>query len=120
MSRRSPSARLPLLIRIRPGSVPDALVVAGGLVFIGLIGLADWLTGPDVSLVIFYVLPVIIATWLGRVRLGVITAVVVTIVGVGIAEVDPGNATGGVWLWNAAVPFAFYLLVVWLVAGQRA
>jgi diguanylate cyclase (GGDEF)-like protein len=121
MSRTSPSRRSkPLLTRIRPGSVPDAALAVSCVAFVAVIGLADWLTGPDVSLVILYVLPVIVVTWLGRVRLGVITAFAVTVVGAGMAVIDPGTTTGAVWLWNAAVPFAFYVLVVWLVAGQRA
>ncbi len=112
--------RPPPLFRVRPGSVPDAVLAVGAAAVIALIGLADWLTGPDVSLVILYLLLVMATTWLGRVRLGIVTAFVVTVVGAGIAEIDPGATTGAVWVWNAAVPFAFYLLVVWLVAGQRA
>jgi diguanylate cyclase (GGDEF)-like protein len=110
----------PLLDRVRPGSVPALLLTLGCLAVVALIGLADWLTGPDVSLVILYVLPVMVATWLGRTGLGIITAFMVTAVGAGIADIDPGAATGAVWAWNAVVPFAFYLLVVWLVASQRA
>jgi len=93
--------------------------MAASLVFVVAVSVADWLVGPNVSLVIFYVLPVIAATWLGRIRTGVILAVLVTVVGGSIAAADPGTATDVVWLWNAAIPFAFYLLVVWLVAGQR-
>jgi len=107
--------RAPLLTRVRPGSVADVWVMAAGLVFVVAVSMADWLTGPDVSLVIFYVLPVVAAAWLGRVRTGVILAVLVTTIGGAIAAADPGAATGAVWLWNAVIPFAFYLLVVWLV-----
>jgi diguanylate cyclase (GGDEF)-like protein len=115
-----PRRRRPLLTRVRPGSVPPALLVALCRVDNAAVAVADWLTGPDVSLVIFYVLPVVAATWLGRVRLGVATAILVTAVGTVLADIDPGEASGAAWIWNAVVPFAFYLLVVWLVAGQRS
>jgi len=115
----SPRPR-PLLTRVRPGSVPPVVIAALCAGFIAAVGLADWLTGPDFSLVIFYVLPVMAATWLGGRRLGLGTAVGASSVGAAIAVVDPGAASTGVWLWNAVVPFAFYLLVVWLVAGQRS
>ena len=68
---------------------------------------------------ILYVLPVVAVTWLTRVSLGVAVAAAVSLGSLLIAELDPGANSGGVWLWNAIVPFAFYLLVVWLVAGQR-
>ncbi|MGZ4693172.1 MAG: hypothetical protein ACXWA3_06055, partial [Acidimicrobiales bacterium] len=120
MPDRSPSLRSKLLLtRIRPGSVPASLVLLGGMLFAALVGVADWITGPNVSLVIFYVVPVVAVTWLTRVSLGVAVAAAVSLGSLLIAELDPGANSGGVWLWNAIVPFAFYLLVVWLVAGQR-
>jgi diguanylate cyclase (GGDEF)-like protein len=120
MPDRSPSLRSKLLLtRIRPGSVPAGRVLVGCVAFGALVGVADWLTGPNVSLVILYVLPVLAATWLTRVGLGVAVAAAVSIESLLIAEFDPAANSGGVWLWNALVPFAFYLLVVWLVAGQR-
>ncbi len=120
MPDRSPSLRSKLLLtRVRPGSAPARVVVLGAVLFATLVGVADWLTGPDVSLVIFYVLPVVAVTWLTRVSLGVAMAAAVSLGSLVIAELDPDANSGGVWLWNAIVPFAFYLLVVWLVAGQR-
>jgi hypothetical protein len=120
MPDRSQSLRSKLLLtRIRPGSVPASLVVLGGMLFAAFVGVVDWLTGPNVSLVILYVLPVVAVTWLTRVALGVAVAAAVSLGSLLIAELDPGANSGGVWLWNAIVPFAFYLLVVWLVAGQR-
>jgi diguanylate cyclase (GGDEF)-like protein len=120
MPDRSQSLRSKLLLtRIRPGSVPASLVLLGGVLFAVLVGVVDWLTGPNVSLVILYVLPVVAVTWLTRVALGVAIAAAVSLGSLLIALLDPGANNGGVWLWNAIVPFAFYLLVVWLVAGQR-
>jgi len=120
MPDRSPTLRSKLLLtRVRPGSVRSSIVVLVAVAFSLLVGLVDWLTGPNVSLVILYVLPVVAVTWLTRVILGVIVAAAVSLGSLLIAELDPGANSGGVWLWNAIVPFAFYLLVVWLVAGQR-
>jgi diguanylate cyclase (GGDEF)-like protein len=120
MPDRSQTLRSKLLLtRIRPGSVSTGLVVLAGLVFAALVGVADWLAGADLSPAIFYVLPVVAVTWLTRVSLGVAVAAAVSIESLVIAEHHPGPMSGGMWAWYVVVPFAFYLVVIWLVAGLR-
>ena len=106
--------------RVHAGSVPESLLIVAALVVASAIAAVDWVTGPATSMVIFYALLVMAVTWLGRVSLGIGAAVLSTAIGATLAVLDPGDTNGGVWLWNTIVPCAFYLLVVWLVAGQRA
>jgi hypothetical protein len=55
--------------------LPTIAVVIMALLAVGLIGIADWLTGTGISLSMFYIGPVALATWYASKRVGVVTAV---------------------------------------------
>ena len=85
-----------------------------------LIGVVDWATGPDLSLIIFYLVPVLIAAWILPARVAVALAVVIALEWLAIAVLGPDSgAPDLVLVWNAIVRLGFFLLVVWLVVEQR-
>lgn len=98
---------------------PRQAIIGVSVALAFAVGLADWVTGPDLSLVIFYLLPVLVVAWLCTTRVATAFAVVVSIEGVLIGLVGPDGPSDAVLLWNAAVRLAFYLLVVWLVQTQK-
>jgi signal transduction histidine kinase len=87
------------------------LVVVMGLAFIGVVGVLDYLTGPELTLSPLYLMPIGLVTWnLGR-RWGALAVVVATIAGivpdllndqlVGISDPTP--------YWDALVRFSVFL-----------
>lgn len=80
------------------------------------IGLADYVAGTNLSLAIFYLVPVCFATgWLGA-SAGVLLSVVCTIVRVAgdYMIVYPHEFPAETW-WNGPASLAIFLFVVWLL-----
>ena len=89
-----------------------ALVVVLGAAFIGVVCGVDYLTGPDLSLSLLYLMPIGLVTWnLGR-RWGAVAVITATAAGI-FADVvsDPSIGTGDpVTYWNAMVRFAVFMV----------
>jgi signal transduction histidine kinase len=88
---------------------------------IGVIGLADYLSGFELSLLVFYLLPVCLAVVAVGWRFGTLTA------GFSVATWLAGDFAAGahfatpfVPVWNALIALVTYLVVVWLVASVIA
>jgi hypothetical protein len=64
--------QIPSLERRSPGAI---LVIS--LALTGLLSVGDYLTGPEISFSIFYVLPIAVAAWYGSRTVGILIAVVV-------------------------------------------
>jgi signal transduction histidine kinase len=91
-------------------------VVVLSLIWIGLVGLVDYWTGYERSMLIFYLIPITLGTWfVGRgfgmflSGLSVATSIISDIAS-GIPEVQ---------YWNEAVGLSSYAIFVWLLARWR-
>ncbi len=86
------------------------------LVLLALVAYIDWLTGPWLSMIIFYLLPVALLTWFVGRPAGVVTAVVAAVVWFCVA-LHSRQSTLSVELvvWNAFMRLATLLVVVQLV-----
>jgi signal transduction histidine kinase len=94
-----------------------ALVALLGLAFIAVVGVLDYLTGPNISLSLLYLMPIGLVTWnLGR-RWGAVTVVVATVVGIASDVLsDPQlGATRLLPYWDAVVRFAVFLAFAMLL-----
>jgi signal transduction histidine kinase len=91
-------------------------VVVLSLIWIGLVGLVDYWTGYDRSMLIFYLIPITLGTWFVGRNFGMFLSVlsvgtsIVTDIASGIPEVR---------YWNPAVGLASYAIFVWLLARWR-
>jgi diguanylate cyclase (GGDEF)-like protein len=85
-----------------------------GFAFIGLVAIVDAVTGADLSLSIFYLIPVIFTAWFLSRRVGLLAAVVSTAVWNYPAL---ANLTTSLWVWgwNSTVRFAFFVVVLQVV-----
>jgi signal transduction histidine kinase len=87
------------------------LVVVLGLAFIAVVGVLDYLTGPDLSLAPLYLMPIGLVTWnLGR-RWGTLAVVVATIAGI-VPDVLSNQSLGmsdPTPYWDALVRFSVFL-----------
>jgi signal transduction histidine kinase len=98
---------------------PPWLVFALATLMLLVVGVIDRLTGPEVLLAPFYLLPVVVVTWnLGRLGGVVITGVSV-IVGQ-VAAIHGSISDGLVPSWNALNRLAVILFIVWLVSTVKA
>ena len=98
------------------------LVAVLGLAFIAVVSVLDYLTGPELSLSLLYLMPIGLVTWnLGR-RWGA-AAVVVSTVAALVSDVlsSPSTSTTDpVPYWNGIVRFAVFLAAAMLLDTLRS
>ncbi len=98
------------------------LVAVLGLAFIAVVSVLDYLTGPQLSLSLLYLMPIGLVTWnLGR-RWGAVAVVVSTAAGL-VSDVLSSPATtttDPVPYWNGIVRFAVYLATAMLLDTLRS
>ncbi|MBI4520158.1 MAG: GGDEF domain-containing protein [Gemmatimonadetes bacterium] len=103
------------------GNLPTPLVVAGSVFTVAFLGVTDFLTGPDLSFSIFYLIPVTIITLHAGFRAGIGIAILSAIVW-GVADVTAG-AQYSQWLipyWNATVRLGYFSLHSYLLSKLLA
>lgn len=108
-------------VRSRLARPPTASVGALALLLIGLIGLADYLTGYDLSFGLFYVAPVSLMAWYGSRSAGTSVAglsAAVWLIANGITA--PDGIVPTIIIWNTMIRFGFFGIIALLVAAVRA
>jgi len=89
-------------------------IIAIALICLALLAYVDWLTGPSVSVICFYLIPIFLLSWFGGWRLGLIVAGLHAATWLAIDyEWLPHHSA--VIFWNAIVRFVTFAGVVWLV-----
>ena len=86
------------------------------LVIVALVGLLDFRTGFELNFFAFYLIPVILAVWFVSRGFGIFISalcVIVSITGDLIAGARYSSSL--VPVWNTAIAFTFYLVVVWIL-----
>jgi signal transduction histidine kinase len=97
------------------GASRAALVVTC-LCFVGIVGYIDYLTGYERPLLLFYLLPIWLATWFGSFRIGLGIAVVSVAISM-LSDLAAGIPALG--FWNAGMAFASYALFAAVLAKLR-
>jgi diguanylate cyclase (GGDEF)-like protein len=84
--------------------------IAAGLMTVVILGLVDYLTGPETSLAIFYLVPIVQVTWFGGSLAGIVTALSSAIVWLA-SEMASSQAYVYrlVPAWNTILVFVFLL-----------
>jgi len=98
------------------------LVAVLGLAFIAVVSVLDYLTGPQLSLSLLYLMPIGLVTWnLGR-RWGAVAVVVSTIAGLvsDVLSAPSTSTTDPVPYWNGIVRFAVFLAAAMLLDTLRS
>ncbi len=90
-------------------------VIVSGLLLVLLLGFVDYLTGPDLSVEIFYFVPVLLVSWFAGRRAGFVVSTASAALGFA-ADAVTGHArlNSAVPYWNAAMELAVFLTVVQL------
>ena len=87
------------------------------LIWIGLVGLADYWTGYERSMLIFYLIPITLGTWFVSRSFGMLLSGLS--IGTSILS-DLASGIPEVRYWNEAVGLTSYAIFVWLLARWRA
>ena len=95
-------------------------VVLVGFVFIGLIGIVDFLLGYENSFSVFYVFPIGLVTWLTNKWLGLVSALVCAVVWY-IADLASGHLYTSqlIPIWNSLVRLAFFVIIALTLSALR-
>ena len=89
------------------------------LVLLAIIGWVDWVTGYELSIFVFYLIPVSLAVWFVGDRFGVITSILCVIVWV-LADWKAGAQYGPfIVVWNALIAAVSLFVVRGLLARLR-
>ncbi|MBC7931751.1 MAG: GGDEF domain-containing protein [Rubrivivax sp.] len=91
-----------------------------GFLLVGLLGVVDFLNGPDISSLIFYVIPVFLAAWHAGRRAGLLMCAASGVSWLIVAYATTGDFSNPfIAYWNAAVRLGFMLVLVHLVASFK-
>ena len=102
---------------LRPMSRRRVLIVCA--VYLLVTVYFDWITGPSVSLTVFYVLPVGLLTWFMSRRSGYVLAVAASVLWFAIDLTGPYTLHSPLLYWNTAVRCGLMLVIAALVHACR-
>jgi diguanylate cyclase (GGDEF)-like protein len=91
-----------------------------GFTLIGLIGIIDFLTGYEIAVSVFYVLPISLITWLTSRRIGLLASSVSAVVWLvaDIASLHP-YSNSFIPVWNTLIRFTFFFIITLLLSALR-
>jgi diguanylate cyclase (GGDEF)-like protein len=98
----------------------SAFIYAAALLLVLLLGVLDYLNGPDVSLLIFYVVPVFVASWYAGRRAGFVICAAGGLSWFAVAHATAEHfSTPLIAYWNATVHLGSMLILAHLVASFK-
>ena len=99
--------------------MPPGVIALSSLLLAGLVALVDYLTGEELSLVLFYLIPIGIASWYGARWIGFLVA---TFSGIAWVTNELIALTHGhllLFYWNSMVRVMLFLIVAYLLSSLR-
>jgi len=91
-----------------------------GILTVLLVGEIDYLTGTEISLTAFYILPVLLAAWYAGRRSGIVISLLATFTWLTADVIIPHLYSHSlIPYWNAATRLVIFLVVTFLVARVR-
>ena len=94
--------------------------VAAGLLLVALLGVLNYLSGPDVSFLIFYIAPVFLAAWFVGRAAGLWMCLASGLSWVAVAELwSEHYSTRAVPYWNAAVSLGFLFFLNYVFSALK-
>ena len=89
--------------------------ISAGVVLVIALGMVDYVTGTELNIALFYLIPIIMMIWYMDGQMGLLFAFASTVVGF-IANYSAGltYSSLSIYVWNTVLRLGFYLVVVWL------
>ncbi|MBI5057425.1 MAG: GHKL domain-containing protein [Nitrospirae bacterium] len=96
------------------------LVIISAYILVFLIGCVDYLTGEELSISIFYLLPIIFIAWFLNIRAGIFMSVASTAVWhITALMVSHNYSNTLISYWNSAIQFGFFLTIVIILSALK-
>jgi len=95
------------------------LLALGGLALVGVIGVLDYLTGPDLSFAIFYLVPIALGAWWGGFAQGILLAMACAVSWQVVEVAEGSTASGVIHLWNGTARFGIFVITSSLLSRLR-
>jgi signal transduction histidine kinase len=91
-----------------------------GLMLIFSVGVADYITGAELSISIFYLLPISIGTWFLSRRVGFLLSIISSTVGL-VTDIVAGHTYSHpvIVYWNNAVQMGFFIIIVFILTELK-
>lgn len=99
---------------------PRSFIWVIGLLLNLIIGVIDYLTGYEVGMGVFYLLPIGLLSWLINRKAGIIMSVIGTVTIIS-ADILAGKVIQNYFVdsWNLFVHFSFFTIVVYLIYQEK-
>jgi diguanylate cyclase (GGDEF)-like protein len=94
-------------------------LAVGGIGLVGVIGVFDYLTGPELSFAIFYLLPVALGAWLGGVYQGILLSMACAVSWHLVEIADGSTVNPGIMLWNGIARVGIFIFSSSLLSRLR-
>lgn len=93
-----------------------SFIIAIGFILIGVLGIIDTLTGKELDLSLFYVIPILIVIWHTGLGPGIVFSLISALVWL-LSDVLSGNVTLlSIYAWNTLVTLGFFLTIAFLLS----
>ena len=99
--------------------MPPVVIALGSLLLVGLVTLIDFRTGEELSLVLFYLVPIGIAAWYGARWMGFLVATIAGIAWVVNELIGLPHDNALILYWNSALRVMLFLIVAYLLSSLR-
>jgi len=95
-------------------------LITSGLILVLFVGIVDYITGTELSISIFYLLPISLITWFVNRRTGVFTSIVCFVVELA-TDLMAGHPYSHpiIVYWNNAVQLGFFLIIVFISSALK-
>jgi signal transduction histidine kinase len=99
---------------------PKQVVILCCILFVTLVGFVDYLTGYETFFFTFYLVAIFLGTWRVSVAFGVLISALSVAAWIS-SNIEAGQHYSSYFVpvWNAAIMFAIYLIIVFLLAGLK-
>jgi diguanylate cyclase (GGDEF)-like protein len=95
------------------------LLTLTGFALVVIIGMLDFVTGPDLSVGIFYLLPIALSAWLGGISHGILLSMLGAVMWQTIEIQEGSTAAPAIQLWNSIARFGIFVITSSLLSRLR-
>ena len=94
--------------------------ITTGVIFVGVVGVADFWTGSELAFSLFYLIPIVLVTWFSGKNLGYVIGVASAITWLA-ADIFAGQSYSQPLIpyWNAAIRLGFFVVVASLIPALK-
>jgi signal transduction histidine kinase len=99
---------------------PKAFLITSGFTLVLLVGVLDYVTGAEVSVSIFYLIPISLSVFFVNRRIGVFLSVFSSAVGL-MTDFMVGHpySSAIIIYWNNAIQMGFFLIIVFILSALK-